>query len=193
MNDIESVRKRMKKRKGTSKPLNDKNFKSVYNVMIKGMVVLLIGLSIITYVKLNPNTSIKDYVLNDKYFSIVTDWISENLLGFLPANEDVPVSSGVTYTHIDGDYYKNSSNEVINFEKGKVIYVGTKEEEGGSYIVVLFENDVQVTYSSLQEVFVSLYDTVEQGTVIGTYNEKMKLTFERLGKEISYETYLRME
>ncbi|MFV0394948.1 MAG: M23 family metallopeptidase [Coprobacillaceae bacterium] len=192
MNDIDDIRKRMKKRKGVNKPLNDRNFKSVYNVMIKGMVVLLIGLSVITYVKLNPNTSIKEYILNDEYFSSVTDWISNAMLGFLPKDEDLKVSSDVMYTHVEDDYYKNNSNEVINFEKGKVIYTGTQEEMG-SYIVVLFENDVQVTYSGLQEIFVSLYDTVDQGMVVGTYNEKFTLLFERLGKEISYETYLGME
>lgn len=192
MNDIDTVRKRMKKRKGDYKPLNDSNFKNVYNLMIKGMVVLLIGISIITYVKLNPNTSIKDYILNDEYFNAATDWISNTMFGFLPHKEDIPVNAAVTYMHVEGNYYKNSSNEVINFEKGKVIYTGSQEEMG-SYVVVLFENDVQVTYSGLQEIFVSLYDTVEQGMVIGTYNEKVILLFERLGKDISYETYLGME
>lgn len=191
MNDIDTVRNRMKKRKKGYKPLNDKNFKNFYNLMIKGMVVLLIGLSIVTYAKLYPNTSVRDYILNDQYFSAVTDWVSNTMLGFLPGNEDLVVNTNVLYTHVEGDLYQNNSNEVVNFEDGKVIYVGTQEDM--SYVVVLFENDVEVTYSGLQEVHVSLYDSVKQGMVIGTYQDTLVLLFERLGKEISYEEYLRME
>lgn len=191
MNDIEIVRNRMKKRKKGYKPLNDKNFKNIYNLMIKGMVVLLIGLSIVTYAKLYPNTTVRDYILNDQYFSAITDWISNTMLGFLPGNEDLVVNADVLYTHVEGNIFKNNTNEVINFEDGKVIYVGTQEDV--SYVVVLFKNDVEVTYSGLREVNVSLYDTVEQGMVIGTYEESLVLLFERLGKEISYEEYLRVE
>jgi hypothetical protein len=191
MKDIDTVRKRMKKRKETYKPLNDKNFKNIYNIMIKAMVALLIGLSIITYTKLNPNTSIKEYVLNDDYFNVVTNWISDVMFGFLPSDkEDLPVHSEVSYTHIEKEYYKNTTNEVINFEAGKVIYVGTSEEE--NYVVVLFKNDVQVMYSNIEEIFVSLYDNVGMGEVLGTYSEKLILKFEYLGNEISYETYLGM-
>lgn len=191
MNDIDTVRDRMKKRKKGYKPLNDKNFKNFYNLMIKGMVVLLIGLSIVTYAKLYPNTAVRDYILNDQYFSAVTGWVSNTMLGFLPDSEDLVVNADVLYTHVEGNLFKNNSNEVVNFEDGKVIYVGTQEDT--SYVVVLFKNDVEVTYSGLQEVNVSLYDTVEQGMVIGTYEETLVLLFERLGKEISYEEYLRVE
>ena len=40
---------------------------------------------------------------------------------------------------------------------------------------------------------VTLYDEVDQGMVLGSYNEKFILQFDYLGKEISYEEYQRME
>ena len=40
MSDLDEIRKRMQKRKGTKYPLNDDNFKRFYNFMIKFMVVI---------------------------------------------------------------------------------------------------------------------------------------------------------
>ena len=159
--------------------------------MIRMMVLLLVGLSIVTYTKVFPNNNIKDYILNNENYKVFTSWVSSTFLNFLP-QDDIAVSGGVEYTHIKDDYYTNNTNEVINLKKGKVIYTGT-EELIGSYVVVLFENDVQVTYSKMQDTFVKLYDTVDQGMVLGTYNEKISLEFEHLGKKISYETFLGME
>lgn len=192
MNDIESIRKRMKQRKGVNKPLNDKNFKNVYNGMIKSMVVLLIGIGVVTYTKIYPDNDLKAWILNDANFKSATSWISNNVFGFLPKQEDLTVNKTVLYTRVDDSHFKSASNEVVNFEKGKVVYTGS-DATMGAYVVVLFENDVQVTYSGLQDVFVSLYDTVDEGMVLGTYESKFILLFERLGKEMSYETYIGME
>lgn len=196
MNDLEETRKRLKKRKSISshspKPLSDKHFNKLYNNMIKCMILILVGLAVMTYIKLNPTGGVKEYILNDTNFKSFTTWASNTFLSFLPDTNDVPVNSTVMYTHVSEDYYKNNSNEVVNFKNGKVIYTGTKEMVG-SYVVVLLENGVQVTYSGLNDVFVKLYDKVEQGMVLGTYEEKVMLQFEYLGKEISYETFLGME
>lgn len=191
MSDIEQVRKRLQKRKGNPKSLNDNSFKKVYNGMIRLMVLLLVGLSIVTYTKVFPETNIKEYILSDQNYKVFTNWVASTFLNFLP-KDDIAVSGGVEYTHLEDKYYSNNTNEVINFREGKVIYTGTKDVLG-KYVVVLFENDVQVTYSNIQDVFVKLYDTVEQGMVLGTYNEKVALEFEHLGKKISYETFLGME
>lgn len=191
MSDVEEIRKRLQKRKGTYRSLDDHSFKKVYNGMIRMMVLLLVGLSIVTYTKVFPNTNIKDYILNNENYKVFTNFVSSTFLSFLP-NEDIPVNGGVQYTHIKDTYYTNNTNEVINLNKGKVVYAGN-EEQSGYYVVVLFENDVQVRYAKMQESFVKLYDTVEQGMVIGTYNEKVSLEFEYLGKEITYETFLGME
>ena len=59
MSDLDEIRKRMQKRKGTKYPLNDDNFKRFYNFMIKFMVVILVVLVSMSYVKLNPNTKLK--------------------------------------------------------------------------------------------------------------------------------------
>ena len=187
--DLDDVRKRMHKRR--QKPLNDDNFKRFYNFMVKFMVVILVVLVSMSYVKLNPDSNLKKIILNDANYKMVTSWLSDTLFSFLPSNE-TPVSSEISYQHVKDDYYKNNSNEVLSIEAGRVIEVGT-DESLGSHVVILGKNNVTITYSEIDNVMVTLYDEVDQGMVLGSYNEKFILQFDYLGKEISYEEYQRME
>lgn len=190
MSDLDDVRKRMQKRRGTSKPLNDDNFKRFYNFMVKFMVVILVVLVSMSYIKINPDSNIKKMILNDTNYKAVTSWISDNLFSFLP-NDDVAVSSGVEYQHVKDEYYKNNSNEVLSIESGRVIATGN-DENLGDYVVILGKNDVEITYSKIDNIMVTLYDEVDQGMVLGSYQDQFVLQFEHLGKEISYEEYQRM-
>lgn len=191
MNDIDDVRKRMQKRRQTKRPLNDDNFKRFYNFMVKFMVVILVALVSLSYVKLNPDSNLKNMILNDTNYKNVTSWLSDTLFSFLPS-DDEKVSSQISYQHVEGDYYKNNSNEVLSIEAGRIIETGTDDNLGG-YVVVLGKNNVSITYSEINNVMVALYDEVDQGMVLGSYDKKFVLQFEYLGKEISYEEYQRME
>ena len=191
MDDLDEVRKRMQKRRGDKKPLNDDNFKRFYNFMVKFMVVIVVALVSLSYVKLNPNSSIKEMVLNDVNYKAVTSWISDTLFSFLP-DEDVSVSSAVTYQNISGDYFKNNSNEVLSITDGRVIETGV-DDGSGSYVTVLGKDEVEITYGNIDNVMVALYDEVAQGMILGSYQEQLILKFEYLGEEITYEEYQRME
>ena len=191
MDDLDEVRKRIQKRRGVKKPLNDDNFKRFYNFMVKFMVVIVVALVLLSYVKLNPNSSIKEMVLNDANYKAVTSWISDTLFSFLP-DEDVSVSSTVTYQNISGDYFKNNSNEVLSITDGRVIETGI-DDGSGSYVTVLGKDEVEITYGNIDNVMVALYDEVAQGMILGSYQEQLILKFEYLGEEITYEEYQRME
>ena len=191
MDGLDEVRKRMQKRRGVKKPLNDDNFKRFYNFMVKFMVVIVVALVSLSYVKLNPNSSIKEMVLNDANYKAVTSWISDTLFSFLP-DEDVSVSSAVTYQNISGDYFKNNSNEVLSITDGRVIETGI-DDGSGSYVTVLGKDEVEITYGNIDNVMVALYDEVAQGMILGSYQEQLILKFEYLGEEITYEEYQRME
>ncbi len=191
MDDLDEVRKRIQKRRGVKKPLNDDNFKRFYNFMVKFMVVIVVALVSLSYVKLNPNSSIKEMVLNDANYKAVTSWISDTLFSFLP-DEDVSVSSAVTYQNISGDYFKNNSNEVLSITDGRVIETGI-DDGSGSYVTVLGKDEVEITYGNIDNVIVALYDEVAQGMILGSYQEQLILKFEYLGEEITYEEYQRME
>lgn len=191
MNELDDIRLRIQKRKGAYKTLNDNNFKHFYNFMVKFMVVILVVLVSMSYLKINPDTKIKKMILNDANYRAVSDWVNDNLFSFLPQDE-INVSSQVKYQHLKGDYYKNNSNEVLNMDKGRVIETGS-DENLSSYVIVLGNNGVAITYSKIANVMVGLYDEVDQGMTLGSYQNQLKLEFEYLGKEISYEEYQRME
>ncbi len=190
MNDLDEVRKRIEKRRGSHRPLNDANFKRFYNFMVKFMVVIVVALVSMSYVKLNPDSKIKEMILNDANYQAITTWITDSLFSFLP-DKQINVSNEVVYQSISGDYYKNDSNEVIAITNGRVIETGSNQENS-SYIIILGDDEVAITYDNIENLTVTLYDQVEQGTILGTYQQQLKLQFEYLGQEISYEEYQRM-
>ncbi len=191
MSDIEEVRRRMRNRRGKrAKSLNDRQFTKIYNGMIKFMVILAVAIGVFSYIKFSPNqTYIQDYVLNDLKFNQVIQWVSDRMFFFQGSDDPIVVTSGVSYQHLEGNFYSNSTNEVLSFTNGRVIYEG-EQDMLGKYITVLFSNEVEVTYGQLNDVFVKLYDTVNPSTIIGTYDEKLMLIFTKGEAEIDYDTFM---
>lgn len=189
MNEIDEIKKRMQKRKARKSPtLTDHHFLKIYNAMIKCMVVLLVGVSVGAYVKVSPNgEEIKDYIFNDLRLSEATHWIQNQFSSF-EKEEVMSVSQDINYTHIKDNFYTNQTNEVLNFEKGRVIYVG-KQELLGNYVTILLENNIEVTFGQLTDVFVSVYDQVDKATILGTCNDKVMIVFTQGEKEIDYDTF----
>lgn len=189
MSDIDEIKKRIKDRKRDEhKVLTDYHFSKVYNGMIKCMIVMLTLLCVGAFIKISPHANIIDtYILNDEYYKELLNWGMTHVQNFFD-NDSVIVSKEVSYIHVEDNYYTNYSNEVINFSNGRVIYIGNQPIMG-SYVIVLLENNVEVTYASLTDVFVELYDTVEAGTLIGTYNKEVMLIFNEGVQEINYETF----
>jgi hypothetical protein len=189
MNNIDEVKRRIKKRKAQTRPvLTDGHFRKIYNGMIKMMVILMVGLSIGAYVKVSPNGEyIKEFIFNNVQFEQVSTWFQKKVTQFM-GNDSADVSNYVSYQHIKDNYYKNQTNEVLNFSKGRVIYVG-EQDILGKYITVLLENNIEVTYGQLTDSFVSLYDQVDEGTIVGTYDEQVMIVFTQGEKEIDYDTF----
>lgn len=190
MNDLDEIKRRMEKRRAKKNPvLTDYHFSKIYNTMIKCMVVLLVGISICAYVKVSPNGEfIKEYVLNDQHFLEVSKWMNQQLMNFTDSKDTMSVSHKVSYTHIKDNYYTNQTNEVLSFSKGRVIYVG-QQDLLGQYVTILLENNIEVTFGQLTDVFVSLYDQVDMSTILGTYNKQLMIIFVQGEKEIDYDSF----
>ena len=189
MNEIDEIKNRIRIRKSQKRQLTDYHFKRLYNGMIKTMVVLLVVVTIGAYVKVSPNgTLIKDYIFNDQNFKQSINWIQTQFHTLLNKDNSVLVSKKVSYTHLKDNYYTNQSNEVLNFEKGRVIYVG-EQNMLGHYVTVLLENNVEVTFGNMNDIFVNLYDQVDASTILGTYQDKVLIVFTQGEKELDYETF----
>ena len=139
MSEIDEAKKRIEKRR---KPLNDHNFKKLYNSMI------------------------------------------QTVLDFLP--EDMQVSQDVSYTKLKGNYYQGNSNQVVALKLGKITRINKDQ------VKMIDEKGVEITFSSLKDIQVKEKQEVKQGDVIATYQQKFRMTFRYLGKNITYQEYLGM-
>lgn len=192
MNDIDEIKKRMSKRRksGNRQTLTDHHFLKFYNLMIKCMVLLLVGLAVFTYIKITPQGQyIQEHVFSRTQFQEAMTWINQQFYEFFPQEDtSSTVSKTVSYQHVKDNLYTNQSNEVVNFSKGRVIYTG-KQDLLGNYVTVLLDNNIEVTYGKLSDVFVSVFDQVEQATIIGTCEENVLIVFTQGENEIDYETF----
>ena len=168
MSDLDDVRKRIEKRK---RPLNDHNFKKLYNGMVRLMVMMIVVLGSLIVLK---NPELEQKIFNQKYLQQLITFVSQSVLDFLP--EDVKVSQELQYTLIKDDYYKGTGNQVLAMNNGKVIDVKKQ----------------QVTFSKLKDIQVKKFQKIKQGDTIALYQQKFKMIFEYLGKQITYQEYLGM-
>ena len=176
MDNYDNIKKRIINRKRQT--LTDSHFNLFYNFMIKFMVIIVVCLSIASYIKVSPNMSqINTYLFNNDY------------LNHLFNREKVNVSKQVYYEHLHNNYYTNYSNEVLNIKEGRVVYIG-EQELLGQYVTIMLHNNIEITYGNLIDVSVDLYDEVKTNESIGTYNDELMIVITQNDKEISYEELL---
>lgn len=179
MEDIDKIKSRIKNRKHVV--LTDCHFNKFYNFMIKTMVIIVLFVAAITVFKSGPNYMKINTFLNQVISNInIGEYLSK-------VNEDVEVVQEVSYTHIEGNFYTNNSNECISLNDGIVVESG-KSDILGNYITVLID-DIKVTYGCLDEVFIGQYDEVSKSMILGTYNDKVMIIFSKGDKEIDYSTF----
>lgn len=120
-------------------------------------------------------------IFYDKYFvgkKVVDDEVN---------NEEVLVSNQFDYEVVDGRY-KYYKEDVDLIQSGVVVYVGEKDNLGNTVIVQGIDG-VDIWYSNLGEVNVSLYDYVNKEDVIGLSNEYYLVSLYKDGTLINYDEY----
>ena len=152
MSDLDDVRKRIEKRK---RPLNDHNFKKLYNGMVRLMVMMIVVLGSLIVLK---NPELEQKIFNQKYLQQLITFVSQSVLDFLP--EDVKVSQELQYTLIKDDYYKGTGNQVLAMNNGKVIDVKKQQ------VTILDENGTEITFSKLKDIQVNKFQKIKQGDTI---------------------------
>lgn len=178
MSEIDEAKKRIEKRR---KPLNDHNFKKLYNSMIRLMVMMIVVLGTLIVLK---NPDLEKNIFNGAYLQKAITYLSQTVLDFLP--EDMQVNQKVSYTKLKGNYYQGDSNQVIALKLGKITKINKDQ------VKMIDEKGVEITFSSLKDIQVKEKQEVKQGDVIATYQQKFKMTFRYLGKNITYQEYLGM-
>ena len=181
MSEVDEVKKRIERRK---KPLTNAHFNKLYNGMIRMMVLMIVVIGAMIVVN---HPEIESQIFDNRYMKQFVTFVSQSIYSFLP--EDNQVSQSVDYQKVKDDYYTGDSNRLIAFGKGKVIQVKKNDQLLGNYLVVLDENEVEITYSHLEEIQVKQFQEIKKDTVLATYNQKFQMTFEYLGKTITYQDY----
>lgn len=91
----------------------------------------------------------------------------------------------------DGVRLTVSNNYAVPLiNSGIVVFTGEKEGYGNT-VIVQGADDVEVWYSNLKEVKVSMYDYLKKGSIIGeTLDDKLVLVFTKDGKILDYKKYI---
>jgi len=75
-------------------------------------------------------------------------------------------------------------------DSGLVVFIGNKENYGNT-IIVQQSNGIDVWYSNIENITVSMYDYVEQGKLLGEIDTKeLYLVFKKDGEVLEYEQYI---
>ena len=91
------------------------------------------------------------------------------------------------------DSYKGivNSNPVSFLESGIVVFSGNKEGGFGKTVIVQGVDGVDIWYSNLDDVNLTIYDYVEKGNILGNVvDNEIILTFMEDGNYIGYERYI---
>ncbi len=203
MNNIEEIKQKIKNKRGIyQKTKTSPSYKVLYIFLIKTLILLLIGLSILIFIK--KDESNKQILYNTVFeenisFSKIKGIYNKYLGGIMPFDNimkmEVPVfKEQLKYKSIHK--YKDGVSLIVEEkylipvkQDGIVTFIGQKE--GYNKTVIVESEDVEIWYGNLDNVSVSLYDYVSKGTFLGdTIDDRLFLVFKKDGKIVDYKKYI---
>lgn len=164
----------------------------------------ILALSTLIVLKMNPNLK-KSFYSNvyEKNISFATinslyekyagsslpfsDLISEPTSTVF--NESLEYSDAHKY--LDGvKLIVEESYLVPSLGKGLVVFIGEKENYGNT-VIIQQSDGIDVWYSNLESITVSMYDYIDQGKLLGEVDTKeLYLVFKKDGEVLDYKEYI---
>ena len=139
----------------------------------------------------------KEYVLTESLpFTKIKGWYEELFGEVLPKSDNTQtvMSGKLVYKEIkdyqDGEVLTVSSKALVNsLTSGVVVFSGEKDGYGNTVIIQGIDG-VDIWYGNLENVSVTLYDYIEEGTVIGSIKDEfLYLVIKKDNEFIKYEDY----
>ena len=139
----------------------------------------------------------KEYVLTESLpFTKIKGWYEELFGKVLPKSDNTQtvMSGKLVYKEIkdyqDGEVLTVSSKALVNsLTSGVVVFLGEKDGYGNTVIIQGIDG-VDIWYGNLENVSVTLYDYIEEGTVIGSIKDEfLYLVIKKDNEFIKYEDY----
>lgn len=194
----EYLKQHKNKKKGFAKEKNDKR-KILNKYLTRFMLAVIFFLVSIIYTNLSDKNLLlyKEYVLTESLpFTKIKGWYEDLFGEVLPKNDNTQTvfDGKLVYKEIsdyeDGERLTISSHSLVNsLASGVVVFVGEKDNYGNTIIIQGIDG-ADIWYGNLSNISVSLYDYIEEGTVIGeTLDEYLYLVIKKDNEYIKYEDY----
>lgn len=196
------------KYKSVSKYLNrnKKNNKrsfvsSFFSKLLVCILIFLVLLVFLKYDKNNKQIVYKYLYENNITFAGINSWYKKHFGDITPFQNLVKDNTKLVFNdnlvYKDASIYKNGvklnvgDNYLIPIiESGIVVFVGNKDDYGKTVIIEQTDG-VVVWYGNVDNINVSLYDYVSKGEFLGEANGSFYMVFQKNGKYIKYEDYLK--
>ena len=166
------------------------------------LVFVIIVLCSLIVLKGSPNLRrviFKNVFQNNLKFAKINKIYEKYFGSSLPltGSSSVALVSSEKLNYEKAEEYKNgvrltvSNNYAVPvLNSGIVIFTGEKEGYGNT-VIVQGADDVEIWYSNLKEVKVSMYDYLKKGSIIGeSMDDKLVLIFTKDGKNLDYKKYI---
>lgn len=167
-------------------------------------LLFVIILTVITLIVLKGNTRFRELFYKYVYdtnisFAQINNWYQSKFGSPIPFDEYINDTESVfeeTLKYSEASIYKDGVKLTVDYnylvpalDSGIVIFVGEKEGYGNT-VIIEQENGVDVWYSGLSEINLSLYDYIKEGSLIGEANETLYLVFIKDGEVVDYKEYI---
>ncbi len=127
--------------------------------------------------------------INEFYKTYFGNIVPENIVTTLPVGNTL--KDYINIEEEENAYKVSLTGNTMHFlQSGIVVFIGEKENLGKTIIIQGIDG-VDIWYSNLSNLNVTMYDYVEKDTIVGEFNENTAiLTFMENGKYRGYEDYL---
>ena len=161
-------------------------------------------ITIVCLISFKKNSSFKRY-FNDKILSVnfnfayINNLYSKYLGGTLPFSSIIPKTEPVfneklSYDGFD-DYLDGVSLNVFDnylvpsINSGLVVFIGEKEGYGNT-VIIEDSDGIDIWYSNLNDISVSMYQYISDGSFIGSCSNNLYLVFKKDGNVLDYKKYI---
>ena len=194
-----SIDKYLNKNKKSS---SSKGFFNKFVIRVFICIVLVLGLLIFLKFDKNNKQIIYKYLYeNNINFATINNWYQEHFGDILPFQNIVKDNTKLVFNenlvyedasvYKDGVKLKVDSNYLVPIiESGIVVFIGEKDDYGKTVIIEQVDG-VNVWYGNIDNINVSLYDYVSKGELLAEANNSFYMVFQKKGKYIKYQDYLK--
>jgi len=203
--EIEKIKNRIKSKRTTKVEAPKKEIKNntyLKKLFSRSLITIILVLISVIYINSNEKNLLKykDIVFTKNLsFAKINNWYQKNFGKIIPVeieNETQTVfSDKLIYSAIDNYYdgYKLTvaPNSIINnITSGIIVYIGEKENYG-NVVIVQGIDGVDVWYGNIIDTNLTLYDYIEEGTIIGeSKDEHVYFVLSKDGEYLNYEEYI---